>query len=196
MYLRDVARQISYSGGDVSYRVIKGNPAEEIVRLSNESHFDLLVMTTFGKTPTERMLSSVVTYNVIFQTTPPLLIVRPIDDWRCRRSDFKKILVPLDGSPLSEQCIPFVMALALRFHSEVRLLSVPEEEGNTELKASIENYLSNLVAQFEQIGIQARHGGVRFRTLKNHPGVCKKGSRWTSLSWLHMEAAASTGKTT
>ncbi|MEJ2245154.1 MAG: universal stress protein [Acidobacteriota bacterium] len=154
MYLRDVARQVSYSGEDVAYRIIKGKPAQEIVRLSNEAHFDLIVMTTFGKTPTERMLSSVVTYSVIFQTTPPLLIVRPIDDWRCRRSDFKKILVPLDGSPLSEQCIPFVRALALRFRSEVQLLSVPEEEGNTELKSSLEDYLSNLVDEFKQLRIQ------------------------------------------
>ena len=47
------------------------------------------------------------------------------------------------------------MALALRFHSEVRLLSVPEEEGNTELKSSLEDYLSSLVNQFEQVGIHA-----------------------------------------
>ena len=152
-YLRDVTAQISGFGEDITYRIAKGDPAEEIVRLSNEARFDLVVMTTFGKTPPERMLSSVVTYNVIFKTTPPLLLVRPIEDWRCRRSDFKKILVPLDGSPFSEQCIPFTEALALRFHSEVRLLSVPEEEGNTELKSSLEDYLTNMMDRFAQMGI-------------------------------------------
>jgi len=152
-YLRDVTAQISGFGEDIAYNIAKGDPAEEIVRLSNEARFDLVVMTTFGKTPPERMLSSVVTYNVIFKTTPPLLLVRPIENWRCRRSDFKKILVPLDGSPFSEQCIPFAEALALRFHSEVWLLSVPEEEGNTELKSSLEDYLTNMMDRFEQMGI-------------------------------------------
>ncbi len=153
LYLRQVAGQMSHSGEEVTRRIIKGDPAEVIVRLCNKGHFDLVVMTTFGKTPAERLLSSVVTYNVIYETTPPLLIVRPVDDWRCRRSDFGRILVPLDGSPISEQCIPFAMALALRFHSGVWLLSVPEEEGNTELQSSLEDYLSNLAFKFAQMRI-------------------------------------------
>jgi len=176
LYLQDVARQISYDGEEATYHIAKGDPAEEIVRLSNKFPFDLLVMTTFGKTPTERMLSSVVTYNVIFKTTPPLLLVRPIEDWRCRRSDFRKILVPLDGSPFAEQCIPFAEALALRFHSEVRLLSVPEEEGNTELKSSLENYLSNMADRFEQMGISV------------HKEVSGSGPARTILAYAEKEA--------
>jgi len=155
-YLRLVAGEITSAEGEVACRVFKGDPAEEIVRFSKEARFDLVVMTTFGKTPTERLLSSVVTYNVIYRTTPPLFLVRPIDEWRCRRSDFRRILVPLDGSPISEQCIPYAMALALRFHAEVRLLSVPEEEGNTELISSLEKYHSNLTRQFAQLGIPVR----------------------------------------
>jgi len=152
-YLRHVAGEITSAEVEVAFRVFKGDPAEAIVRFSNEARFDLVVMTTFGKTPTERLLSSVVTYNVIYRTTPPLFLVRPIDEWRCRRSDFRRILVPLDGSPISEQCIPYAMALALRFHAEVRLLSVPEEEGNTELISSLEKYHSNLTRQFAQLRI-------------------------------------------
>jgi nucleotide-binding universal stress UspA family protein len=89
----------------------------------------------------------------MFETTPPLLLVRPTDDWRCRRSDFRRILIPLDGSPISEQCIPFARALALRFHSEVWLLSVPEEEGNTELKSVLEDYLTEMEEQFAPLKI-------------------------------------------
>jgi len=38
--------------------------------------------------------------------------------------EFKRILVPLDGSPLSVRAIPFALALARKFESEVILLRV------------------------------------------------------------------------
>jgi len=39
-------------------------------------------------------------------------------------TDFKRILVPLDGSPLSEQALPVAMALAQKFGCETILLRV------------------------------------------------------------------------
>ncbi len=152
-YLGDIARQIEQPGKEVNIQVLKGDPAKKIASHSIEAGYDLVVMTTVGKTPAERLLTSPVTYGVMFETTPPLLLVRPTDDWRCRRSDFRRILVPLDGSPISEQCIPFARALALRFHSEVWLLSVPEEEGNTELKTVLEDYLTEMAEQFAPLKI-------------------------------------------
>lgn len=128
-------------------------PAKTIAQRSNEDNMDLVVLTTFGKSPTERLMKASVPYNVIFETTPPLLLIRPVDQWRCRRSDFKKILIPLDGSPLAEQALPFVKALAARYSSEVYLLSVPEEDGNIELKEVLEKYIENIKQQFTKIGI-------------------------------------------
>jgi len=37
---------------------------------------------------------------------------------------YKRILLPLDGSPLAEQALPHAIALAERFHSELILLRV------------------------------------------------------------------------
>jgi nucleotide-binding universal stress UspA family protein len=153
VYLGDVARQIAQPGKEVKIKILKGDPAKKIASLSNEARYDLVVMTTVGKTPAERLLSQTVTYSFMYETTPPLLLVRPTDDWRCRRSDFKRILVPLDGSPVSEQCIPYARALALRFRSEIWLLSVPEEDGNTELKSVLENYLTEMAEQFVPLRI-------------------------------------------
>jgi nucleotide-binding universal stress UspA family protein len=152
-YLSDVAGQVAQPGKEVKIQVLKGDPAKKIAGLSIEADYDLVVMTTVGKTPAERLLTSPVTYQVMYETTPPVLLVRPTDDWRCRRSDFRRILVPLDGSPISEQCIPFARALALRFHSEVWLLSVPEEDGNTELKSVLEDYLAEMAEQFAPLKI-------------------------------------------
>ena len=37
---------------------------------------------------------------------------------------YKRILLPLDGSPLAEQALPHAIALAEHFHSELILLRV------------------------------------------------------------------------
>jgi nucleotide-binding universal stress UspA family protein len=154
-YLADVARQLACSDGRITMLSPRGDAAKEIVRVSNEHPFDLVVLTTFGKSPTKRLVQSSVPYSVIFETTPPLLLIRPIDDWKCRRSLLKKILAPLDGSQIAEQCLPFVTALALRFNSEVVLLSIPEEEGNTALKATLEAYVADVAKRLTGAGISA-----------------------------------------
>jgi nucleotide-binding universal stress UspA family protein len=160
-YLANVARQLSYTEVRVTPLVEQGNAAEAIVRSSTDRRFDLVVLTTFGKSPTERLVSSSVPYSVIFETTPPLLLIRPIDDWRCRRSDLKQILVPLDGSELAEQCLPFVQALALRLDSQVIILSIPEEQGDTTLTAALEAYTQRVAERMAAAGVAvtSRVGG-------------------------------------
>ncbi len=37
---------------------------------------------------------------------------------------YKRILIPLDGSPLAEQALPHAISLAEHFHSELVLLRV------------------------------------------------------------------------
>jgi len=154
-YLADVARQLSSMEGRVRTFSLRGDAAQAIVRVSTEQHFDLVVMTTVGKSPTQRLVDSSVPYAVIFETTPPLLLVRPMDDWRCRRTRLRKILVPLDGSAIAEQCMPFVEALALRFNSHVVVLSVPEEEGKVELESALDAYVLEVAQRLRRAGIAA-----------------------------------------
>ena len=152
-YLANVTRQLGCPDVPVEPLLEHGDAAKAIVRLSNEQHYDLVVLTTFGKSPTKRLVSSSVPYSVIFETTPPLLLIRPIDDWKCRRSNLKKILVPLDGSELAEQCLPFVEALALRLGSQVIVLSIPEQEGDTALSATLGAYAKDVGRRLAAAGV-------------------------------------------
>jgi len=152
-YLADVVTQIADPDLELRARRVRGRAHEAIVRLAIDEHFDLVVLTTFGHTPTARLLKSSVPYKVIFETTPPLVLVRPVDDWRARRSAFRKILVPLDGSAIAEQVLPYVQALARTFESQVVLMSVPEEDGNVELARTLERYLASVAAGFVAIGV-------------------------------------------
>ncbi len=82
---------------------------------------------------------------------------------------FKKILVPLDGSPLSEFAIPAALELAAKFDSEITLLrvvtstmlfdSVPEVTNielmmavRNEARERVETYLRGLKGSLRQQG--------------------------------------------
>jgi nucleotide-binding universal stress UspA family protein len=80
---------------------------------------------------------------------------------------FKKILVPLDGSPLAEKALPYAEALAEKFEAELILvwviqqpILVPLDYGGTiqpsldaiilQQKQAAQEYLSQLQAQLRQ----------------------------------------------
>ena len=79
---------------------------------------------------------------------------------------YKRILIPLDGSPLAEQALPHAIALAEHFHSELVLLRVliplPSIVTTTEAalqRASEEaaifarEYLDRVAAGVQELGI-------------------------------------------
>jgi len=88
--------------------------------------------------------------------------------------EFKRILVPLDGSPLAERALPLATALALKFESQVILLRVldiptptiptfhPEiipswvSEAREQAYQEAEHYLKARQAELRQQGFEVR----------------------------------------
>ncbi|MGI8787522.1 MAG: universal stress protein [Pyrinomonadaceae bacterium] len=93
----------------------KGEPAREINRIAQESRADLIVISTRGGFELERLFSASVSHRLIQQTNLPILLLRPTDDWASRFSEFKKIIVALDGSAEAESVLPLVKLLADEF---------------------------------------------------------------------------------
>jgi nucleotide-binding universal stress UspA family protein len=61
---------------DVRCRLIRGNAAETIVRHARESHADLIVMGTHGRTGFRRLILGSVTEGVVQRTRVPVLLLR------------------------------------------------------------------------------------------------------------------------
>ncbi|HUK63722.1 MAG TPA: universal stress protein, partial [Dongiaceae bacterium] len=57
--------------------VRSGEPADEIVRLADEEHADMIVMGTQGRTGLERLMLGSVAERVIRRSRCPVLTVRP-----------------------------------------------------------------------------------------------------------------------
>lgn len=67
---------------------------------------------------------------------------------------YERILVPLDGSVLSENVLPFVESIAKRLGSEVILLSVFEEDKKV-LDRPLRAYIEKRVSELESVGVKA-----------------------------------------
>ncbi len=104
----------------------QGEPASELNRLAGENNVDLIVVSTKGGFEIERLFSSSVSQRLVEQASQPILLLRPTEAWPSRFTEFKKIIVALDGSAEAESVLPLVKVLADTFRNEVLLVSVPE----------------------------------------------------------------------
>jgi nucleotide-binding universal stress UspA family protein len=153
-YLADVVADLSGSGYNTSTRLATGKPAEIITENAKDGTVDLVCMTTHGRSRVSRLVVSSVTTDVIYETTPPLLVIRPTDNWRSMRTTFKRILVPLDGSEIAEQVLPYVHELAYKFDSDVTLLSSPEGSDSDDFTDKVTAYLKKVANVLEQKGVK------------------------------------------
>ena len=69
---------------------------------------------------------------------------------------FKKILVPLDGSVEAETVLPFVRDIAVRFNSEVDILSVGLGSKTRRVNQLLEDYVHHAVEHLQENAITCR----------------------------------------
>ena len=123
--------------------------ATEINRLAIETDADLIVISTRGKFDVGQIFSASVAQRLIEQMSIPVLLLRPTDDWKSRYSEFKRIIVALDGSAESENVLPMVKTLADKFDGEVLFVSVPEGAESESYAATMQQYLETIAAKLE-----------------------------------------------
>jgi nucleotide-binding universal stress UspA family protein len=152
-YLRQMAWSLGKGGVEVHYTVRSGSIATEIDRLARDVRADIIVMSTHGRSSVERMLRGSVADGVVRRSDIPVLMIRPREEWTSRASQFRRLLVSLDGSESAESVLPYVRAMARHFGSEVLLLAVPEGEGEV---ARLEHYLHNVTQALQARGIEVK----------------------------------------
>jgi nucleotide-binding universal stress UspA family protein len=153
-YLNIVASNIQSSQYQTFTAVKQGDAAKIIGERARRKDIDLMVMSTHGRSRFRRWLVPSITSKIIYQTTPPLLVVRPSDNWHSIRTQFKNLLVTLDGSVIAEQVLPYVHEIANHFKSEVTLLSVPEGSESDEYSTKLKHYIGLIAKEFINKGIK------------------------------------------
>ena len=121
-YLRTVAKGLEPAATDVWIGVSFGRPADEILTFAGKVDADLIAMSTHGRSGISRWVFGSVADRLLHGASCPVLLVRakPAQP----RTPYQNILLPLDGSELAEQVIPYVKALIHPNHTRISLISV------------------------------------------------------------------------
>ncbi|MFQ5917231.1 MAG: universal stress protein [Candidatus Binatia bacterium] len=142
-----------------------GIPAEVILNRAASQSDALITMSTHGRSGLPRWLLGSVASKVLHASTNPMLLVRATAETKTSdEATLKTILVPLDGSPLSEQVLPHVTALAKKMTLDVILLRVydPQAQGfrpymdliSKIVRDAAKTYLEEKVRQLQGEGLK------------------------------------------
>ena len=115
-YLEGVASGPSWVGQRPGEHILTGEPASEIIAFIRGERTALIVMATRGRSGLTRGLLGSVTDPVTSMSPVPVLVVRA--ESAPPRSEgplVQEVIVPLDGSELSESALPHGAALAEAF---------------------------------------------------------------------------------
>lgn len=114
---------LARSGVTTSAVVRLGEAAEELVAEARRWPDPLLIVASHGRGGLGRAVLGSVTDRVVRAGAVPVMIVRaggvPFER-------LTHLVVPLDGSPMAEQALPYAVALAQRAHARVTLVRVAE----------------------------------------------------------------------
>lgn len=125
-YLRAVRDRVSAeAGGKVEAWIGTGRPMEMLRTRAESVGADLVVMATHGRGALSRAWLGSVADAFVRQSQQPVLLVRPPESGAPTDGvALRRVLVPLDGSELSESVLDLARALAELYEGELHLLRV------------------------------------------------------------------------
>jgi nucleotide-binding universal stress UspA family protein len=123
-YLEDLAKGLMSSGLQVGCTVPYGSPSEQILASIHSYHPDFVVMGTHARSGFGRWLHGSVADAVLCHSSSPVVLVPSHLTEPAASIRGARLLVPLDGSPLSEAVLPWVARVATETGAEVVLARV------------------------------------------------------------------------
>lgn len=126
-YLADLAKGDWRTGVHVTHTIVTGTIDAAILEEARKADADLIVMTTHGRPPLQRLWLGSTADRIARTATVPVLFVHGANEGaRVPPPTFRSLLVTLDGSQLSETVLPHAKTFAQVNQSEIRLLLVVE----------------------------------------------------------------------
>ena len=153
-YLELNAKELKSQGIKASIAIAYGNAADEIIKFADKNKIDLIIISTHGHSGIKRWMLGSVALKVLYGTCTPVLLIKSRAH-KIANLEFKKILVPLDGSPFSEASVPYVKELVKGTDGEIILLRVSEPpvlpaDRSPAIKPSWEEYRDILMAEIQR----------------------------------------------
>jgi len=126
-YIEKRVSELQALGVKASGMVVYGeDPAEEILVLSEKINARLIALSAYGRSGTKWRLGGVLS-KILQGTRIPLLLTRTLSfDEAIRQREFKRVLVPLDGSKAAEDVLSYLGEFLKGSDGEIFLLHVLE----------------------------------------------------------------------
>jgi len=160
-YLEDVLARIEgNAGGEFSHAVLSGHTVEMLQGEAEAKNADLVVMASHGRGALSRAWLGSVADGFVRQTNLPVILVRPADEAEPVTSfdhSFETLLVPLDGSELSERALAHASEFGELFGSAyhlTRVVSYPTDIASP--------YLPHTAQLNQQILDDAKQGAAEY----------------------------------
>lgn len=121
LYLETTAQ--SFPGAQVKFSVGKGKPEDVVIEKAAVDKNTLIVMATHGRSGIQRWLLGSVADKVLHGATNHLFLVRASEQGKTDgEAALQTAIVPLDGSALAEQALPYVLDLTKKLKLKVVLI--------------------------------------------------------------------------
>lgn len=180
-------------------RTAQGDPAGQILQEISRDAIDVVVMATHGRGAIARALFGSVADRVSRESPVPVLLVRPQPEGAPSGAvEIRRLVVPLDGSPLAEDALPLAAEIARRHAAPVHfvravdlaaqlaplagegMLSVspsPEvyEQLTTGLTTDARNYLASVAERLEREGVTTTWAVLEGSPYFAIAGACQPG---------------------
>ncbi|HEX6199890.1 MAG TPA: universal stress protein [Thermoanaerobaculia bacterium] len=130
-YLRQVAARLSEEGVEAATEVVEGKAADEIVQFVRGRAVDLVVLAAHGRGAAREFPFGGTVHKVLASAPASVMVIRPPSEGApsTARVVYRRILVPVDGSPASEWALCLAASVARGHGAELLILQVvPDPE--------------------------------------------------------------------
>jgi nucleotide-binding universal stress UspA family protein len=175
-YLHGISAKLQRKGYQVKIIVGEGDAASIILKTAEISGAELITMSTHGRSGPVRWILGSVAERVLQAASGPVLLVR--GQAGSPKERLQRILVPLDGSALAEQALPYAKQIAQATGASFHLLEVlspadvelevshwpPDAEADPAYGRRIRlarSYLQKLAEQLQTNGIDCTYRVMR-----------------------------------
>lgn len=152
-YLASIASSIE-EGMPVKTHILTGNPTEELLRFADRAPGSMIAMSTHGRGGFGRVMFGSVADKIVRGSKVPVALVR--DEHDIPRGQLRTILVPLDGSPLSEAALPYATELAAGTGATLALVRVIDPFWQSAFVAEVPEAVYLSQQQIDELEEQAR----------------------------------------
>ncbi len=151
-YLREQAKPLAQLGVPVNTAVVYGKPADVLAAYGEgqKEPETLIALSTHGRSGLARVALGSVADRLLRGAHAPLLLIHPRDGAPEPPAQLRRVVVPLDGSPLAEAALPLVAELAKALSLAVTLIWVVQITSQVYGPPELVVYPANLLRELQQ----------------------------------------------